>query len=88
MGGAHRFNAAVILGFQKIPAFVLEDEKFQDVDMQKFLTMRLNMLHGKMTPNKFKALYEDLMKRYDDESIRQEMALVDKGEFEELKKCL
>jgi hypothetical protein len=88
LGGAHRFNACLILGFEKIPAIILDDPKFQDLDYQKLLTTRLNLIHGKMTRDKFSALYEDLAKRHSDEVIRDSMALIDKNEWDQMKKEL
>lgn len=88
VGGAHRLNACLILGYEKVPAFILNDERFQDIDMQKFITLRLNLIRGKMTPDKFMNLYEDLVKRHSDDEIRDQMAMVDKGEWDEVKKEL
>lgn len=87
IGGAHRYNAAMILGYDEVPAIILEDERFQDVDLQKFLTLRLNLIKGKMTKDKFSKMYEDLAKRYDEDFIKDAMALVDKDEWNKIRKA-
>jgi ParB/RepB/Spo0J family partition protein len=88
LGGAHRYNACVIMGYEKVPAVIMDDPKFQDEDLQKFLTLRLNLIKGKMTRDKFTKLYEDLASRHGEDFIRDSMALIDKNEWEKLKKEL
>jgi hypothetical protein len=88
IGGAHRYNAALILGFEELPAVIMDDPKFQDVDLQKFVTLRLNLIKGKMTSEKFRDLYEDLSKRYDEDFIKEAMSLVNREEWNKIKKDL
>jgi len=92
LGGEHRIRAIKVLREQdpdkwrQIPVNVLTDARFQDVDLQKFLTVRLNVLRGRMNPLKFKKLYEDMAIRYGDEALQKLFAFTDRGKFEELLK--
>lgn len=88
LGGNHRYNSMLILGYEKIPAIILDDPKFLDEDLQKFLSLRLNMIKGKMTKEKFSALYEDLTRRYNEDFIKDAMALVNKDEWRKIQKEL
>lgn len=47
--GEHRFKAAVHLGQSEIPAMVIEGV---DDDLARFLTVRLNTLHGTLDPQR------------------------------------
>jgi hypothetical protein len=92
LGGEHRIRAIKVLRERdpekwcQIPVNVLTETRFQDVDLQKFLTVRLNVLKGKMNPVKFKKLYEDMAVRYGDEALQKLFAFTDRSRFEELLK--
>lgn len=73
IGGAHRALAAKELGLEKIPVDVLQGDKWKDEDLQKFQTVRLNVLHGKMTPEKFVPLYEEMAQKYGQDKVTKLM---------------
>lgn len=77
LGGAHRYGAAKVLGMEKVPAVVLSQEKWKDVDLQKFVTVRLNMLRGKMNPEKFIKLYEEMAAKYGADALQNLMGVVE-----------
>lgn len=64
IGGEHRWFGAKTLGWDVIPCNILTDEKFMDEDLQKLITVRLNVIQGKMNPEKFTRLYEDVVDKY------------------------
>lgn len=84
IGGEHRWRVAKILGYKTIPCVVLSDEKFKDTDLQKFITVRLNVLHGKIDPEKFVNLYNEMVDKYGDEALRELMAFTDENAWKKL----
>lgn len=84
LGGEHRFKVAETLGWETIPAIVLTAEKFQDEDLQKFITLRMNVIHGKINPEKFRDMYEQMVERYDHESLQNLMGFTDSDAFDKL----
>lgn len=73
IGGAHRALAAKELGLKKIPVDVLQGDKWKDEDLQKFQTVRLNILHGKMKPEKFVTLYNQMAEKYGADKVSRMM---------------
>jgi hypothetical protein len=63
---------------------VLTDERFQNTDIQKLVTMQLNMLKGKPDPEKFMKLYLDMEERYEPEALQDLMGFTDKHAFKML----
>jgi hypothetical protein len=88
LGGEHRWRASSYVGRESIPAVVLTDDKWQDEDTQKFVTMRLNALKGDLNPHKFALLYKDLAKRYSHGDMQRLMAFSDDARYKELTKGL
>lgn len=70
IGGEHRWAGARSLGYETIPCHILTDEKFLDEKLQKLLSVRLNVIKGKMNPEKFTALYEEMAKEYGTEQLQ------------------
>jgi len=71
LGGAHRWQAAKTLGMDEVPCVVLSDDKWQDLDLQKFVTVRLNQLHGTTNTDKMIVLYRELEKKYGEKSMQR-----------------
>lgn len=84
LGGEHRWQAAKLVGLDEVPCVVLVDKKWQDEDLQKFTTIRLNVLKGKMDPEKFAKLYGEMADKYGAESLQQLMGYVDTKGFQKL----
>lgn len=76
VGGHHRAAAAVAVGLSRIPADKLLDDKWADEDLRKFQAVRLNVLHGKMNPEKFVGLYNEMVEKYGKEAVAKEMGYV------------
>jgi len=66
IGGHHRVAAAKELKLRKIPVDVLQGDRWKDEDLQKLQTVRLNVLHGKMNPEKMVTLYNEMAGKYGD----------------------
>lgn len=81
LGGEHRWSAAVELGLAEIPCAILKDKKWEDEDIQKFVTVRLNALHGELDAEKFVVLYTEMSEKYGAEAMSDLMAFTDKKAF-------
>ena len=86
LGGAHRWQAAKALGMEEVPCVVLSDKKWQDKDLQKFVTVRLNQLHGKTNPDKMITLYRELEAKYGEKSMQRLFAYTDADAWKKLVK--
>lgn len=69
IGGAHRWKAAKELGMDTIPVDVVQGEQWDDADLVKFQNVRLNVIHGKMDPEKFLNLYNEMADKYGKEKL-------------------
>lgn len=86
LGGAHRFMACQTLGLTEVPAVVLTDQKWHSEDLQKFVTLRLNSIRGKLNPKKMIALYEEMGQKYGEEQLQNLMGYTDQDQWAEIKK--
>ncbi len=84
LGGEHRWRAAKTLGHEEVPCVILCDKKWQDGDLQRFATVRMNVLHGKIDGDKFMRLYNEMAAKYGADSIQQLMGFVDAQGFQKL----
>jgi len=84
IGGEHRWKAAMEAEIDQVPCAVLTEERWQDEDFQKFVTVRLNVIHGDLDPARFLNLYNEMVERYGKESIQQLMGFVDTRQFQKL----
>lgn len=72
VSGHHRFRAAKILGYLKVPCVIREDF---DEDKRKFELVKRNLLRGKVDITKLADLYKGLNKKYSDDALSELMAL-------------
>jgi len=79
IGGEHRWLNAREMGWEEIPAAVLSGKKWQDEDMQKAAVVRLNTLHGKLSPKKFFDIYTDMIKRHQEDVLQKMLGFSRKG---------
>lgn len=79
IGGEHRITAAKELGFKTVPCIVLKGQNWTDEDLQKFVTVRLNMIKGKIDPGRMAALYDEMIKKYSKEALQGLFAYTDSG---------
>jgi hypothetical protein len=85
--GEHRFDALGLLGMEiEIDGEMVEVVPCKVVDIpeddQKFQTIKLNRLKGKMDLKKFNNLVRDLMQRHTFEEVAEKMAFTDPTELE------
>lgn len=76
VGGHSRAAAAIEVGLKSIPVDVLVGDKWQEVDLRKFQNMRLNVIHGKMNPEKFVGLYNEMAEKYGQDRVGRMMGYV------------
>lgn len=81
IGGHQRVAAAKALGWEEITAVVLTDERFKDEDLLKLICVRLNVLKGKINPEKFINLYNEMAEKYGEEALQQLFAVMDEEEW-------
>lgn len=84
LGGEHRWRAAQVIGMEKIPVTILSEEKWNDEDLQKLVSVRANVLHGKMNPEKFMRLYEEMASKYGADAVQSLMGYTDTAGFQKL----
>lgn len=84
LGGEHRYHAAKVLGWQRIQAVVLSGEKWKDVDLQKFVTVRLNVLRGKVNPDRMVKLYDEMAEKYGSDALQGMMAFTDQDAWDKM----
>lgn len=77
LGGEHRWRAATAIGMTSIPAVILSGEKWNDQDLQKLVTVRLNVLKGKLDPGRMAQLYDEMAQKYGEEALQQLFAYTD-----------
>lgn len=84
IGGEHRWRAACNLHIPEVPCAVLCDSKWADVDLQKMVTVRLNVLHGKVDPDKFVGLYNEMASKYGADAVQHLLAYTDSQKFQKM----
>lgn len=84
IGGEHRVSAAKELRLDSIPAMVLDGPRWQDVDLQKLVTVRLNVLKGRMNPEKMAVLYQQMAKKYGEDALQNLFAFTDQQAWDKL----
>lgn len=84
VGGKHRWDAATVLDMSEVPVIFKED--FTE-DVVKLQNMRLNMLRGKIDPERFQKLYFELQEKgYEEEILQAQMGLVEESALKGLLK--
>ena len=83
IGGAHRFKVAQLMEFKQVPCTVVDDKSFTE-DEEKYQMVRHNVIHGKLSPQKFLQLYQSLSKKYSEEVAAESFGFVSVEEFRRL----
>lgn len=84
IGGHHRHSACKLLGYEAIPAIVLTDEKWQDEELQKLETVRLNIIKGSLNPEKFMSLYHEVADKHGADAVADLMGFTDEAVFNKM----
>lgn len=80
VGGEHRWEVSKLYDMDEVPCTIVEDPEF-DEDHEKFQMVRHNIIHGKMSPQKFFKLYESLSEKYTDKVAAEAFGFVEEEEF-------
>jgi hypothetical protein len=83
IGGHHRVEVAKLQEFTKVPCTIIDDPDFDD-DQAAFQTVRMNVIRGKMTPDKFLKMYQGLSSKYATEILKEAFGFTDDQEFKRL----
>ena len=84
IGGQHRYTACQALGYTAIDCIVVTDKKWQDEELRKLISVRLNVIHGRIDPEKFIILYEELEKKYGGDSLKDILGFTDNASWNKL----
>lgn len=82
--GEHRFNAMKLADYPEIPCLISKGDLARDEDKQRFKTVRMNKIRGKLNQKKLKTLVEDLAGRHPLARIAEEFIVDDPAELEAL----
>jgi len=80
VGGHHRLEVAILLAFESLPCVTRE----WDDDTAKLHNMRMNVIRGKINPEKFTRMFEELQAKFPDRDIAKEMGIVSDEELARL----
>lgn len=83
VSGHHRFKAALYLGYENVPCVVITDPEFDD-EAERFQLVRMNVIKGKMDPQAFYDLYQQVAGKYGDELLQDMFGFSDENEFKRL----
>lgn len=83
IGGHHRLEVAKVLGFSEVPCTVIDDPEF-DVDQENFQVVRMNVIRGHLSPQKFMTMYATLSEKYAESVMAESFGFVDEDEFRKL----
>lgn len=85
VGGHHRWEVAKLVGLEEVPVTIITDPNFDD-DMEAFQAVRHNIIRGKMSADKFVALYQSLGTEYADDIASEMFGFTSEKEFKKLVK--
>jgi hypothetical protein len=83
VGGHHRYDAAAYLGFTAVPCTIINDPDFDD-DAEKFQLVRMNVIRGRMDPQKFFDLYQSVSEKYSDTILQDAFGFAEEAEFKKM----
>src|SRR3972149_1190988 len=83
LSGAHRYEAAKVLGLSEVPAIILEEVP---EERRIYLLVRMNAIKGQLDRYKFTDLVNKFLKDYEKSAWGEliDLFMVDKEEFERL----
>lgn len=84
IGGEHRWRACLAEDVKEVPVIALTDAQWKDEDLQKFVTVRLNTIRGKIDPEKFAKLYNEMADKYGADALQDLLGFTDAKGFQKL----
>ena len=83
MSGHHRWEACKFLSWAEVPVVINRDPELTD-EKETAQLVRMNVIKGKLDPEKFVKIYERLSQKYSDEVIQDMLGFADAKEFQRL----
>lgn len=83
VSGHHRFDAAVYIGYEKVPTAVITDPDF-DQEEEDMLLVKMNMIKGKLDAQAFFSLYNKYAAKYGDAALQDAFGFSDEAEWKRL----
>jgi len=84
LGGEHRWKAAMAEGLDSVPVIVLTDKRWDDEDLRKLVSVRVNILKGKIDSEKFAKLYNGLANKYGADALQAAFGFTNAKAFQSL----
>lgn len=84
IGGEHRWKASQQAGLSEVPCAILSGKRWADEDLQKFATVRLNVISGSLDPQRFLKLYQEMADKFGKDAMQQMFAFTDTRAFQKL----
>jgi ParB/RepB/Spo0J family partition protein len=81
INGNHRTKAAVFLGYKELPVAVFD---ITDDNIAEVVAIRANYARGKLNASKFTKKYNELRRKYGDETLRAMMGISDEKKWKNL----
>lgn len=86
VGGHHRLEAALTLGYTVVPCTIITNPEFDD-DMEAFQLMRHNMIKGSLDPESFVKLYEKVQEKYSNDQLADAFGFEDQAMLDKMVKA-
>jgi hypothetical protein len=83
VGGHHRWEAAKLYGMEEVPVTIITDPSF-DEDQANFQMVRMNVIHGTMSPKKFFDLYKSLAPKYQHDILSEAFGFTRQEEMDKM----
>lgn len=85
VGGHHRFDAATSMAWDEAGCWVLDPVKF-NADRRTVNLVKLNLIHGQISPIKFSKVYDRMAQSYNAEVLQTMMGFTGEEAFRKLYK--
>lgn len=77
VGGEHRWKAGRAIGMKTVPCILHTDEKWKSEEFREFMLVRLNVIKGSLSPEKFLVMYERYVEKYGRDKLQRLFAITD-----------
>ena len=84
IGGEHRWKASAQAGLVEVPCAILTGKKWANEDLQKFETVRLNIISGKLDAQSFLKLHTEMVDKFGKDAMQQMFGFTDTRAFQKL----